>query len=338
MSETVLVTGANGHVGYALCLALQAAGYCVRAGLRGGGSDARFVPRGLQAVPLDVLDLESIRAAMRGVSGVFHVAGAYSFAPEDARLVHEVNVDGTSNVLRIAAELRPRRVVLTSSAVTVGASQAGELRDETHWVASSQVPYIQAKTMAEKLAVERSKLTGLDLIRVLPVAILGPGFVRHTPSTRVLAQALRGQLPFSLPLDFSFVDVRDVAAAHLAAFQRPAANGRYLVAGDTCSMSELFGTMAKQRPRARLPKRTLPKFLLRASPSFDWLLAKRTGSPRFVTREFLAEYAGRPQLVSAARATRELGFTPRPLSDTVSDTLDWLELSFEASASVHRPA
>lgn len=163
---------------------------------------------------------------------------------------------------------------------------------------------------------------------ILPSVILGPGFYRHTPSTVAIELVMRGKLPLALPLVFGFVDVRDVVEAHIQAYERPAASGRFIASGDELPLMDLFRRMKALDPSLRIPWAALPGWLLGAAPFLDWMNSKLLRLPRLATRDMILEYGGRVQHFRTGRIRRELGWAPRPLDETLADTIEWVRRVF----------
>lgn len=327
--KTVLVTGANGHLGYTLVGLLKAAGYEVRAGVRGGGArpDAgRLTALGAVVVDVDILRPETIGPAVAGVEGVFHVAAAYKLATKNPkREVWEPAVTGALSLLKAAEAAGVRKVVMTSSTTAVGSHAAsGTWLTEKDWNADAIEPYARAKTEAERLAWEFANRSRLELVTILPSAMIGPGFFRHTPTTQSFGELLRGRIPVILPLSFSFVDVRDAARAHIAAYENDLARGRYIVSTHWCSLGELFALIHRVDPEVAVPSKTLPESWLPLVPALDWVAHLTQGTPRFATRAFMTEYAKKEARFSSNRAEAELGWRPRDFEMSVRDTLVWL--------------
>ena len=157
MAPTVLVTGANGHVGYTLCQDLIERGYSVRAAIRDASDKEKAASLellGCEVVGANILDLTEFTAAMDGVDGVFHTAAVYrNFATDPDSEIIRPAVEGARNAVLAAKSTGVRRLVLTSSSVTIGAAQRGSPpRDERDWNTISPHPYVRGKTIAEREA------------------------------------------------------------------------------------------------------------------------------------------------------------------------------------------
>lgn len=329
----VLVTGANGHLGYNLVRTLLARGYRVRAGVRDPHDETKVAPlvaAGAEPVAAEMFDRSALEHAVAGTQGVFHAAAVVQMWARDPEAeIIRPTVEGARNVLGAAHAAGVRRVVMTSSIAAVGIDSSPERPlTEDQWNENPATPYTKAKTAAERLAWEYAATTGLDLVTVIPSTIVGPGFHRHTPITRLFEMVLRGLLPFGLPTETSYVDARDVAAAQVSAFENPAARGRYIVSGVFLPLPALVGLIVDYVPGLKKPRFVLPARLLPPLIAVDWLVNKLLGIPRQLTPEMFEEFANKRTICSSARAERELGWSARPIEESVAATVDRIREHF----------
>ena len=131
-----------------------------------------------------------------------------------------------------------------------------------------------------------------------------------------------------MPFTLTFVDARDVAAAHVLAFEDSTANGRYICADYNTDLADLMKLFHEIDPTLKVPNKMLPDFLLRTAPLVDWLGHKFTGTPRAVTADTIREMAHNPVRYDSERLRRELGWQPRPIKASLVDTLDWVRAQF----------
>ncbi|MCM2251712.1 MAG: NAD-dependent epimerase/dehydratase family protein [Ramlibacter sp.] len=329
-SKTVLVTGANGHLGNNLVRALLERGHRVRASVR-DRSDSRksgHLPTAdIELVSLDVRDGKQFEAAAAGIDTLFHVAATYKNYTANAAEVEDMvrdSIEGARSAMLAAARAGVRRVVLTSSAVTVPMVETGgRATTEEDWRTDFSSPYHRAKTLAEQEAWKLAKEHGLDLVTVLPGAILGPGFVRGTPSTDVVESIMLGAYRMGAPdANFPAVDIRDVVSGHLLAAES-GATGRFLIVNDVLpSLFELARVMHSIDPSVPAAPRIFPAFATGMGPLLDWLNHKTLGTPRTAGPEFIAAIKGKAWTMSNARAKRELGWRQQfPLEQSLADTM-----------------
>ncbi|AOP33112.1 epimerase [Leptospira tipperaryensis] len=327
--KTVLVTGANGHLGYSLVKLLKEKGYSVKASVRDLNDPkktAALKQLGVELVYADLMNKPSLLEALKGVDGLFQVAAAFNLTsdhPEEE--VIRPNVEGTKNIIEAAYTCGVKKIVYTSSIAAVGAVKKGEAPlNETHWNERGIEPYAISKTKSEKLAWELAKQYGISLVTILPGTMIGPDFTEPTDSLVLIRDILQGKLPMAPKMSFSYVDVRDVALAHIAAYENDSASGRYIATGDTHSVLELAQMIKKIRPKTKAPKGESPSFLVRMMPFFDYLQHKITGSERTLKKEILQEYLEKIQVYDSNRLKNEFQWKRRPLENSLRETVDWM--------------
>ncbi len=328
-SKKVLVTGANGHLGNNLVKALLDRGYSVRASVRDRNDHAKtsILPADIELVSLDVRDAKRFEEAAAGIDTLFHVAATYknyTASKSEADEMVRDSVEGVRSALLAAAKTGVRRIVLTSSAVTVPmVERGGRATTENDWRTDLTLPYHRAKTLAEKEAWQLAKEHGLDLVTVLPGGVIGPGFTRGTASTDLIESIMLGGFKMGAPdTNFPAVDIRDVVTGHILAAES-GASGRFLIVNDVLpSLFELARIMHALDPAVPASPRLLPRFTMAMAPAFDWLNHKTLGAPRTVGSEFIAAIKGKAWTMSNARAKKELGWRQQiPLEQSLADTM-----------------
>jgi dihydroflavonol-4-reductase len=231
-------------------------------------------------------------------------------------------------MLQAAADARVRKVVLTSSTVALPMVSKGTPPvDETHWADDLRVPYFRAKTLGERAAWQTARALRLNLVAVLPGSIIGPGFIRNTPTVDVIEAMRLGAFRLGVPdLNMVVVDVRDAAAAHVLAGERDC-EGRFAVCNDAHpTMREILEILHRIDPHIALPKMTAPSLLLGAMPLIDRVNHLLLGTPRIARSEVLATMKGRVWSVSNQRVKNVLGWRPTvALEQSLRDTLTVLK-------------
>lgn len=332
-SDLVLVTGASGYVAGHCVLQLLDRGYRVRGSLRSiARSDdvrSRFTKAQRGVDPGDALsfieaELEDARSwgpAMADARFVLHVASPLPTSipknPED--LIRPAR-EGTLHVMRAAAAAAVERVVQTSSSAAVlygRDSSNGHLFTEADWSDPDHpdnVPYTRSKTIAELAAwAELPKLARpLEWVAINPGLVLGPVLDQGaSASVQIIAKLMRAELPGLPNFGYPVVDVRDLADLHIRAMRAPQAVGqRYLGSGPFVSMREMAAMLRSElgEDARRVPTRELPDWLVRLVGLFD---AEVRGQ--------LFELGKRRQ-PSSEKAERDLGWSHRPVRETVVET------------------
>jgi dihydroflavonol-4-reductase len=315
-----VITGATGHVGINLVHALLDAGHDVRA-LVHERSDAL---RGVGAVTMrsDMARPALLTEAFRDRDVVFHVAGRISITRRDAAAVEAVNVVGTRNVIAACITAGVRRLVSFSSIEAIEHRPLETPVDEGRppvdpaWGS----PYAVSKARAEQ-EVLAANGPRLETVVLNPTAIIGPRDFRPSLLGRAVVLFARGRIPALVDGGFDWVDVRDVAAAAVAAAARGAPGSRYIIGGRWASMGELAALVCGAAGR-RPPRLVVPLGLARAWAPISTSAALAAGREPLFTPTTLRVLGGN-RSVSHARAARDLGYAPRDLAVTIRDTLDW---------------
>ena len=249
IDKPVLVTGASGFIAIHCIVQLLEQGHHVRGTLRSmshadelRSTIAKFVQADerLEFVQVDLLEDAGWAEAVRGCDYVLHVASPFPLdQPKDENDLIQPAKEGTLRVLQAAAESGVRRVVLTSSnaAVAAGHPRSKTHFDESDWSLTDSPtidPYSKSKTLAERAAWKFIKNLpqeqALELVAINPGLVLGPLPDPHQrTSGEMVYQLMSGKLPGLAHLQFSCVDVRDVASAHLAAMTTPEAAGQRFI-------------------------------------------------------------------------------------------------------------
>ncbi len=325
----VLVTGANGHLGYNLIERLLQTGHTVRGSIRSVDDTAKVERLKLlgevEVVEAELNNADQLRAAMEGIDVLFHTAAVYKYvAPGMASEIVNASVKGIEKAFHAAAAAKVKKIVLTSSIVTLPLTLPGASPStEKHWQDDTGVPYIRAKTQGEKLAWEMAEKLKLNLVTVLPGAITGPGFVKNTPTIDIIEAMMLGGFRFGVPnMYFPLVDVRDVASAHILAAEKDC-HGRFLACNDSFpTFKEMVEVLHKIDQSISLPLMTLPDFMKGALVFFDNVNQLVLGTPRTISTELSILLKNKIWNVSNQRIKDTLSWEQSiSLEQTLKDTM-----------------
>ena len=313
-----LVTGATGFLGGALARRLAADGHQVQALVRARAPAGALSPLGVTLFTGDITDPKSIRPAMEGVDGVFHVAGWYKLGTRDQRDGVRVNVEGTRNVLALMKELRIPKGVYTST-LAVNSDTRGKLADESYrFTGRHLTEYDRTKALAHDIAREYIA-GGLPLVIVMPGLIYGPGDT--SASGAAIIGFLKGRLP-AVPAGgkVTWAHVEDVAQGHILAMQKGAVGETYMICGEPYGLAEAYDLAAELT--GRKPPAKLPPGLVRFVSGLMSAAGKIIPLPEAYSGESLRVAAGVTYLGDNSKARHALGYDPRPLREGLKQTLD----------------
>jgi nucleoside-diphosphate-sugar epimerase len=313
------VTGGTGFIGNRLVKQLVDAGHEVVAIARNPAKAVALRSMGVDLWAGDITDRESMRVPMTGVDGVFHVAAWNKVGVRDKSQAYSVNVDGTRNVLGLMKELGIRKGVYTST-LTVFSDTHGELADESYSFSGDHLSvYDRTKSIAHYHVAEPMISGGLPLVIVLPGQVYGPG---DTSSLRdTLVRFFKHQLPM-LPVgtELTWAHVDDVARAHVLAMEKGTPGQTYIIAGPRHSIIEAM-EMVSQISGMPAPRIHVSPRVMKAMAGTMGVLEKVVPVPGQFTEEFLRVNAGVTYIGDNAKARRELGYSPRPLTEGLTETL-----------------
>jgi nucleoside-diphosphate-sugar epimerase len=329
LGGTVLVTGGTGFLGGWCVASLLERGYDVRTTVRDlarekavrDAVEAAGVDPGsrLTVLAADLVSDAGWAEAVAGCRYVLHVASPFPpVQPKDPDELIVPARDGALRVLRAALDAGVERVAMTSSVAAVRSdrpSSEAAPYTEADWTDgedSSRSPYVRSKTLAERAAWQLVRAADAEdrLATINPGAIIGPALNDdHSYSLQAIQRLLAG-MPAAPQLGFTFVDVRDVADLHIRALTDPAGGGERFIATDrflwmaevAAILRERLGDAAK-----KVPTRVAPNLAIRAMALFD-------SSVRSVVSDL-----GKQSWFSSEKARTSLGWTTRPVEDSIED-------------------
>ncbi len=318
-SSRILVTGATGLLGNNLVRALLERGVSVRALLRESSDPRRLAGLDVEIWRGDLLQPETIAPACQGAGLILHAAAEVRIGCSQPDRLHRINVGGTRTLSALARASGARLVYVSSSDTARGGTRDHPATEDAAFDPRFATPYSISKLEAEQ-AVLAQVARGLDAVMVRPSFMLGPWDWKPSSGALLLAVA-RGLAPLAPRGETSLVDVRDVAAAILAAATRGRRGQVYLLAGTTLSNREAFSLFAKVSG-SRAPLGELGPVSTGALNLATALASTVLGrEPRCNATALRA--ARMPRGYCSDLARRELGFTTRPAAETVADAWQW---------------
>jgi dihydroflavonol-4-reductase len=315
----VFLTGGSGFVGGALLHRLVARGREVRALARSPEAEQRVRSLGAEAVVGDLGDALALRRGMAGCRVAFHIAGVNAMCLPDPTEMYRANVDGPVEVVRAAAAAGVRRVVHTSSAVTIGEAAGTVGTEQTVHRGSYLSHYERSKHLGEQAVLAEGGRLGVEVVCVNPASVQGPG--RTAGTARLLIGYLSGRLRWAVDATLSLVFVDDCSAAHLLVEGRGSPGERYLVSGATLTVRralEVLGSVMGRDRRIRF----LPAWAATAGAALVGGIWGLGGRPAPVCRE-MARVMRHGAAYDGSRATGELGLVYTPLPDWLRATVEW---------------
>lgn len=329
----ILVTGAAGHLGNVLVRKLARRRENVRAVLLPGEPQTPLsdIP-GIELVEADILDYTSLTSAFQGVNTVYHLASVISIFPGRDSLLEAVNILGTRNIIHACRVQGVQRLIYTSSIHALRRVPHGITIDENipfdPLTALGAYDHSKAQASVEVLQAAQN---GLDAIITCPTGIIGPYDYRCSEMGQIILDCLSCKPQLYVDGAYDFVDVRDVANGLILACERGQRGEAYILSGEQLTVRRLIDTIwnitGKYIPRVKIPF-SLAKLLAPLAVHYYRLTSTK---PRFTP--YALEQLVSNSMISHAKASRELGYQPRSLKDSLVDTIQWVLETQKASPS-----
>ncbi len=318
----IAVSGASGHLGATLVRILLRQKHEVRVLVH---TDSRA---------LQGLDVESVKGSLEDTAVlqrlcqdsevVFHLAAKISIGGESYDEVYKVNVEGTQKMAAAARNTGAKRFIHFSSIHALEQYPQNKPVDETRPLAlHSEMVYEKTKALAEQWILEQNS-PDFQVVVLNPTAIIGPFDFKPSYLGQVIQKIYKGTLPGLVPGGYNWVDVRDVAQAAMNAIEKGEPGERYLLSGKWQRLESLAGMVCIQRSKkCRMP--VFPFWLARIGVPFMAVYARLKKQHPLYTNESLDILQSANKQILNNKARETLGFSPRPLEESVADTVEWFK-------------
>jgi len=327
------LTGATGFIGGAILNRLLREGKRVLTLVRSEEAACQLAAKGAHPVLGDLRNPVTYTEALRQSDLVIHAAGLNVFCLADPRPLYEVNVDGTRALLQTAGEAGVKRIVYTSSAVTIGEPYGQVAHEGTPHRGTFLSHYERSKYEAEQVALALAR-QGLPVVVLNPSSVQGPGRLHGT--ARIFLDYLNGRLPVVCGDWFSFVYIDDCVEAHLNAAQMGRVGERYLLSGASVTRRELLKTLEEVTGVHRQLWQVGPRLALILGTGMEWGGRLSGRRPRFCAELIRTVLHG--SRYDSAKAERELQLSFTPLRAMVFQTVVWYAQAGHVKHSLPRLA
>lgn len=323
----VLVSGANGHLGNNLVRLLIKEGFHVRASVRSIQNKECFKDLNCEVVQADITDKVSFVKALQGVHTFYAVGAAFKlWAKDPKKEIYDVNMNGTRNTIEAAAEAGVKRIVYVSSIAALDYTHL-PAKESNGYNPDRRDMYYNSKNDGEKLAFQLAEELGVELVSVMPGAMIGgEAFLPLNVSYGVLKLILNKQIPMDTQITLNWVDVKDVAEGCYLAAQKGRSGERYILANEKCmTITNTTRLAQKLYPELKINvPGSVPKFILYTIAGFMEFSAKISGKSPVLTTKDIAMFSGLQQNFDISKARNELGFNPKNPEQAVREALSYL--------------
>ena len=317
-----LITGGAGHIGNTLARALLKEKKKVKILALPNEDVSSLDGLDVEIVRGDINDREFMKQFIQKDDVVFHLAGIIDIANMPYEKIKKVNYDGTVNVTDACIENKAKKLVYTSTVHIIDPNSGHVLTEPTAFEHDNLVGnYAKTKALASKYITEKSKAGLLDASIVYPSAVVGPYDFRLSETGQVVLDYVNGKLNAYVKGGYNFVDVRDVAQGLIGASEKGRAGEGYILSGNYITVKEMMTILNKKTGRKRVHVKIALWFLKLVAPIAN-LYYKVRGKKPVLSNESLYTINTNANF-SHQKATDEFGYNPRPVEQTLFDTVDW---------------
>jgi len=331
-----LVTGATGFIGYHVAQSLKEKGFDVRALVREGSDTSGLACLDVEQAAGDVRDYGAVLAAMKGCDQAYHAAADYRLWVPDPETTYATNVRGTINVMEAAMARNVSRVVYTSTVGVLAPMMAGKVGSEETPAGSRHLSghYKKSKFIAEQ-EVRKLVEKGLPAVIVYPTAPIGARDRKPTPTGKIIVDFLNGRMPAYMDTGLNFVDVEDVAEAHVLAAKWGVVGQGYILGNENLTLKQflqlLAGLSGRKAPRWKVPYGPV-LCLACLEEAFCRVCRRKAPAIPLDGVRMARSY----MFFDSSKAQRDLGMAQSPIKAAAAKAIAWYRASGYAPAGQPR--
>ncbi len=335
MNRIFIVTGSSGFVGNNVVRQLLEKGERVRAlyfekrlDYRGMG----YTDGELEFFRCDVRDIGTLAPVFENAGDaeiyVIHAAAVVTImdTPKTKKQLREVNIGGTKNVIECCIKYKAKRLVYVSSVHAIPEKDESPIAEVDHFdPAAVHGLYAKSKAEAAQAVLDAVHDRGLDAVIVHPAGITGPNDYSNTHLTHMAEAYLYKGIPALPKGGYNFVDVRDVAAGIISAADKGRNGECYLLSNKNYTIDEMFSCLSEICNKKPV-KRRLPTWFVKCVAPFSEIYYKLAKKSPLFTRYSIYTLNTNADFTHE-KATRELGYSPRGLKESLTDTVEYIKKS-----------
>ncbi len=322
----ILITGATGYIGNNLANTLANMGNKVHAIVRSDSAKRLLQHPNITLFKGDILDKDSLVTAMKGCQQVYHTAAKVGLDIKNYPDFHNVNVEGTQNVIDAILETGIEKTVFTSTCSVIGPSYNHPLNEKNSPTAKITNAYDLTKKLSEDIIFQEAT-KGMNAVIVSPSKIYGPGNISHSlTANAVINMFLKKKItlipsPGTYRVSFAYID--DIINGHLLAMEKGKSGEKYILGGVNISYQEFFNQIrAISSCNGHIIH--FSKNTFKALALLQLLNYKITGaSPLFTAKSI--DYIFNNYVFSSDKAIEELGYKITPLEEALKQTIHFLK-------------
>jgi dihydroflavonol-4-reductase len=317
------VTGGTGFIGTRVVEELVEDGHEVITVTR-SAENAAHLPEEVAVVEGDITRKETMRDAMTGVDGVFHIAAWFYMGSgrDNVETARRINVEGSRNVLELMAELDIPKGVYTSTAAITGNTGDEPVTESFQYDGRLPTVYQRTKWRAHHEVAQPMIEKGLPLVIVMPGSVYGPGQKTQGTSRSSFVRYLEGDLPM-LPRETAmpFDHVEDIAHAHVLGMRHGEPGEEYFITSEPRTLAEVI-ERAEEITGIPSPRIVLPK-LIRGLGAVMSVVERFLTPPTGMEAEMLRFFGETKWILDNSKAQEDLGLEHRQFDDAFREYLEW---------------
>ena len=322
---TTLVTGATGFLGSALARELLKDGRTLKLLVRKNSDTRNIDDLDCEVAYGDLQDRDSLKSALTGCQTLYHTAAYYSLWSRDKKLIYDINVQGTRNILESALEMGIEKVVYTSTVGCIGLSEDGSPANENRPMNTATLcnDYKLSKYEAEQVAHELFG-RGLPVVIVNPSTPVGPRDIKPTPTGKIILDFLNRKMPAYIDTGLNLIDVADCARGHILAEEKGRLGERYILGNKNMSLKEILLAL-ETLTGLKAPRIKMPYWVAYAAGlACEWASDNITHQPPSVPLAGvkMAKYF---MYFDPSKAIRELGLPQNPVENALGQAVHWFK-------------
>ena len=319
-----LVTGANGFIGATIVRELVNDGEDVRALVRKSSDTRNIDDLKVEKVYGDIRDSGSMKSTLKDCDTLYHVAALFAHWVPDKKLMYDVNVEGTKVTLEAALQQKVKKVVYTSSNVTIGSHGKDSLVTEDaefngwdlgdHYTLSKYYGELEAKKFVEK---------GLPVVIVNPTMVVGARDYKPTPSGEMIIDIANKSMPGYIEGGTNVIDVEDVARGHILAARKGRIGERYLFGTENILVKDYFNLIAEVAGVEPVTFKIPYSLAIVTGYMFEFISLITKKPP--VTTASVVRIGSRYESYDCSKAINELGLPQTPIKVSVEKAYKWFK-------------
>ncbi len=319
----IVVTGATGHIGNVLVRKLLEEGEKVRVFLPPSESVAPFDGESIEIAVGDIRNFHEVERALKGADYVFHLAGIISITPGKEKIMYDINVGGTRNIVKACLKNDIKRLIYTSSIHAFPDLPKDKIINEDVRIDPDKAVGEYGKTKAlATLEVMDGIKKGLDAVIVCPTGVIGPYDYKKSEIAELISEYSKKRIGAYIKGAYDFVDVRDVVEGHILAWKKGKRGELYILSGERISIKELFFTLEKytgiKAPKVHIPP-SFAKFL-----SYLAIIYYKITRKKAIFTPYAIDVLMSNSNISSKKAREELGYKSRSIKESIKDAVNWV--------------